>query len=233
MSANFEKHRTSSQVKFDNFELYTRRQALTRFVARYELFKQILSIKGSVIECGVHHGGGLMAWAKLSAGLEPMAIHRRIYGFDTFDGFPSVHENDKGVVDNQHLQSGGFSANITSYDYILDSVEEYNENRFLNQFDKVQLIKGDATKTIPEFIQSNQHLVVSLLFLDFDLYEPTKVAIDHFLPRMPKGSIIAFDEINNPAWPGETKALIEGFGDLNKLHIQKFYFEPNIAYIVL
>ena len=71
------------------------------------------------------------------------------------------------------------------------------------------------------------------MFLDFDLYEPTKVALKNFLPRIPKGGIIAFDEINNSAWPGETIALIEEFGGLNKLNIQKFPFDPNIAYIVL
>ena len=233
MEVIFEQHHTNSQIKLNNFELYVKRQALTRFIARYELFKQIISIKGSIVECGVHHGGGLMAWAKLSSGLEPMALHRKIIGFDTFDGFIDIHDNDIGVTDNQSLQKGGFSAGVSSYDYITQSVKEYDENRFLNQFEKVELIKGDATITIPEFISANQHLIISLLFLDFDLYQPTKAALKNFLPRIPKGGIIAFDEINNSAWPGETVALIEEFGGLNKLNIQKFPFDPNIAYIVL
>ncbi|MFY9307886.1 MAG: class I SAM-dependent methyltransferase [Bacteroidia bacterium] len=229
----FEQHRTDTQTKLNNFELYAKRQALTRFIARYELFKQIVSIKGSIVECGVHHGGGLMSWAKLSAGLEPMALNRKIYGFDTFDGFVDIHEKDKAVTENKDLQKGGFSAGKTSFDYIEDSIKDFDENRFLNQYKKVELIKGDATKTIPEFMNKNQHLIVSLLFLDFDLYEPTKVALEHFLPRIPKGGILAFDEINNQGWPGETVALVEKFVSLNNLHIQKFYFDPNIAYIVL
>ena len=47
--------------KFDDFEKYTRRQIISRFLARYELFKMTKNIKGSIIECGVHYGGGLMA----------------------------------------------------------------------------------------------------------------------------------------------------------------------------
>ena len=43
-----------------------------------------------------------------------------------------------------------------------------------------------------------------MLFIDLDLYEPTKFALEQFLPRMHKGSIIAFDELDNPQWPGET-----------------------------
>ena len=50
---------------------------------------------------------------------------------------------------------------------------------------------------IPQYIENNKHLLVSLLYLDFDIYEPTVTALNNFLPRMSKGSVIAFDEINN------------------------------------
>ena len=49
---------------------------------------------------------------------------------------------------------------------------------------------------------------MSLLYLDFDLYEPTKCAF----PRMPKGAVVAFDELNHAAWPGETMALLDTLG---------------------
>jgi len=71
-----------------------------------------------------------------------------------------------------------------------------------------------------------------LLFLDFDLYEPTKTALEYFYPRMPKGSIIAFDELDNPLWPGETQAMIE-FCKENKLRIQRLPFDPYIGYAVV
>ena len=75
-------------------------------------------------------------------------------------------------------------------------------------------------------------MVVSLLFLDFDLYEPTKVALENFLPRMPKGAILAFDELDNPIWPGETVALFETLG-INKLKIRRLDWEPYIGYAIL
>jgi hypothetical protein len=37
---------------------------------------------------------------------------------------------------------------------------------------------------------------VSLLYLDLDIYEPTKTALHYLLPKMMKGSIVAFDELN-------------------------------------
>lgn len=216
-------------IQFDNFEKYVRRQALSRFLARYELFKMQMSVKGCIIECGVHHGGGLMAWAKLSSALEPYALDRRIFGFDTFEGFPEI--------DNQYDTGGGakkgnFAPNYDVYSELMEVINEYNQNRFLNQFEKVFLIKGNATATIPTFIQENSYLLVSLLFLDFDLYAPTKVALENFLPRMGKGSIIAFDEINNPWWSGETEAMLEIL-NLKNYRINRFSFDPNISYIVI
>ena len=80
-------------------------------------------------------------------------------------------------------------------------------------------------QTIPQFIAENRHLLVSLLFIDLDLYEPTKVAIENFLPRMPKGAIIAFDDLDNPMWPGETLALLETVG-LKKSSIEAFGMGP-------
>ena len=71
--------------------------------------------------------------------------------------------------------------------------------------------------------------MVSLLFLDFDIYKPTKAALEYFVPRMPKGAIIAFDELDNPLWPGETQAMFEYFSE-NKLELKRFAFDPYIAF---
>src|SRR5438093_3086295 len=80
------------EVRLENFPKYVRRQHLKRFLAMYELFKRALPVKGSIVECGVFRGFGLMSWAKLSTILEPENLTRRIYGFDTFAGFPKVNE---------------------------------------------------------------------------------------------------------------------------------------------
>lgn len=209
MSNLLHKYEVPPQIQLDNFEKYVRRQSISRFLAHYELFKMQQDIKGCIVECGVHHGGGLMAWAKLSAALEPYALDRRIFGFDTFAGFPDIDQADKGNVANAQAKPGGFNVDYNVYSELTELIAEYNENRFLNQFDKIFLIKGDATETIPHFVTEHPYLLISLLFLDFDLYAPTKTALEHLLPRMSKGSILAFDEINNPWWPGETQALLE------------------------
>lgn len=75
-------------------------------------------------------------------------------------------------------------------------------------------------------------MVVGLLYLDFDIYKPTKVALENFLPRVPKGSIIVFDEINNKDWVGESKAVLDTIGFSN-LRIKRFNFNTYMSYTVL
>jgi len=223
----FNESADSVETRLENFPKYVRRQHLTRFLALYEIFKRILNVKGSIVECGVNRGYGLMAWAKLSALLEPTNLTRRIYGFDTFAGFPSVADHDRTGPKWETAEPGGLRAD--SYAELQRLLELYDKDRFLGHIGKVELVKGDATKTIPAFIADHPHVVVSLLFLDFDLYEPTKAALETFVPRMPKGAIVAFDELDNPLWPGETKALLDTVG-MRRLKLERMEFDPYIAF---
>ena len=123
-----------------------------------------------------------------------------------------------------------FAEDYNTYEELLKCIEEYNNNRFLNNIDKIELVKS-ANLTIPKYIK-NKHLLVSLLYLDFDIYKPTKTALKNFLPRMSKGSIIAFDELHAENWKGETMAMLESL-DIRDCKIENFSFEPNISFIQL
>jgi hypothetical protein len=232
MSVAFTRSAASDDVKLDNFANYVRRQTIARFLARYELFRMQLHLKGSIIECGVHHGRGVMTWAKLSSALEPYALDRRIYGFDTFSGFPAIDAKDVPRRAHEAIRTGGFEPAYDVWAELQDVIREYDENRFLNQHQKIFLCRGDAVKTIPAFIEENPHLLISLLFLDFDLYAPTRVALEYFLPRMCRGAVLAFDEVNNPMWPGETQALLESVS-LRNYTLRRFTMDPNITYVRL
>ena len=224
----FNSNQDSVEIKLENFPKYVRRQHLKRFLALYELFKLVLPIKGSIVECGVYKGFSLMALAKLSTMLEPENLTRRIYGFDTFEGFRSISERDENPIKKPE-ESDFFT---DSFDEINALITEYDRDRFLGHIEKVRLVMGDVTDTIPNFISNNPHILISLLFLDMDLYEPTKAAIENFLPRIPSGGIIAFDELDNPLWPGETLALLETVG-LKRFALRRFEWDPYIAYAIL
>ncbi len=48
-----------------------------------------------------------------------------------------------------------------------------------------------------------------LCFISTSISTNRKMALDAFLQRMPKGAIVAFDELNNRSWPGETTAALQ------------------------
>ncbi|HTQ40711.1 MAG TPA: TylF/MycF/NovP-related O-methyltransferase [Pirellulales bacterium] len=216
------------ELKLAHFAKYVRRQDMTRLLARYEIFKRILPVKGSIVECGVYRGGGLMSWGNFSAILEPNNLTRRVYGFDSFAGFPQVSAQDATAA--RITRPGELAADC--FGELQELIGAFDQNRFLGHVPKVELIRGDATETIPAFLKSHPHVVISLLFLDFDLYEPTKVALEHLLPRMPKGAVIAFDELDNPAWPGETLALLHQSG-ICPLRLERLEFDPYIGFALI
>lgn len=215
--------------KFQDFCKYIPTPDLRKFICKYELFKKIIDSHGVVIECGVLNGGGLMAWAQLSEMLEPFNHPRKIIGFDTFSGFPSISEKDK-TSKAVHLKEGGLAAD--SYDDLNNCIELFDQNRILKHIPKVYLVKGDIAETLPAFLEKHPYIVVSLLHLDFDLYEPTVHALRHLLPRIPKGGIIAFDELNNDLFPGETIAVMEEVG-ISNLRIKRFPFGIATSYAII
>jgi hypothetical protein len=215
--------------KFENFAKYTPRWSMMRFLTKYEMMQKILDVEGVIIEAGVYHGGGLMAWAQLSSILEPYNHQRHVIGFDTFEGFTSIDEKD-GQENSKFKKVGAWSS--PSYDDIARCAQIHDITRPMGQIPKVYLIPGDIMKTADQFIKQNPHTVVSLLYLDVDLYEPTKKMLEVFGPRMVKGSILAFDQINTSAFPGETLAVDEILG-IKNLAIKRPTFGTSITYAVL
>jgi hypothetical protein len=216
----------SNLERLQNFTLYMPRQDLTNFLVRYEIFKRVIGIQGSIIECGVLRGAGLMAWAHFSTVFEPTNHQRRVVGFDTFSGFPKLSKQDR-ASEAKEAHRGGLA--VDSYDHLQHCVELFDMNRFIGHVPKVELVRGDAAKTIPQYLKDNPQLIVSLLYLDFDVYEPTLTALKHFLPRMPKGAVIAFDELNLKDWSGESIAVLESL-KLRDYRIERCSFGSVISF---
>jgi len=225
----FSKSPGPTDWKLQEFTKFVPRQALSRFLLKTEMFKQVLNIQGSIVECGVLGGSGLMTWVQLSAIFEPLNHQRKIIGFDTFTGFAGVSPEDT-AGDMNWTYTGALA--LDSYDDLLECIRIYDTNRFLSGIPKVFLVKGDMKETVPLYLKNNPATIVSLIYLDVDLYEPTKMALEYFIPRMPRGAIIAFDELNTDVYPGETIAVLDTIG-VRDFKIQRFTYDTKISYAVL
>ena len=217
--------------RLQTFPRHVRRQDIARFLVKHELFKLNLPANGSVVECGVFAGGGLMSWAHFSAIYEPYNHTRRIIGFDTFSGFPQVHEKDLSSGASEHTHTGAFQTHQSMIEELEKIVAIHDRNRPIGHIPKVELVSGDACETIPRYVEEHPHLLVSLLYLDFDLYAPTKAALQKIFPRIVKGGVVAFDELNCAEFAGETTALLESF-DLHQVELKRFPIDPYISYFV-
>lgn len=214
-----------------SFPRHVRRQDLARFLVKYELFQLALPVHGSVVELGVHLGGGLFSWLHFSSILEPYNHTRRVIGFDTFTGFPAVREQDRRTGQSQHLTAGGLKTYDSIPDELLHLAAVHDRNRPLGHIAKVELVVGDVGQTIAGYLETHPHLLISLMYLDFDLFEPTAVALKHLLPRVVRGGVVAFDELNCPDFPGETTALLEALGGAG-VALRRFPADPYISYFV-
>lgn len=229
MESYFDSSLGTNMDKLRSFSKYVPRQIMGTFLAKNELFQHLLGVHGHIVECGVYLGAGLMNWANLSAIHEPFNHIRRIVGFDTFAGITNTAPQDAGNV-SVHVKAGGCA--VDSIDDLRECIRLFDLNRPIGHIPRVELVAGDATQTIPSYLEQNRHVVVAMLYLDFGVYEPTKVAIEHFLPRMPKGAIIAFDELSQAACPGETQAVLDTVG-LRNLRIKRFPYATALSYAVI
>ncbi len=230
LSEAFEHSQLDVAHRLAAFPRHVRRQDISRFLCRYEIFKLALPTHGSVVDCGVFGGAGLMAWYHFSSILEPYNHTRRVFGFDTFLGFASLHDKDLHGV-SEHHHSGAFDTASPVQRELEELIEIHDSNRPIGHIPKVTLIAGDARETIPKFLEDQPHVLVSLLYLDFDLYEPTKTALEHFLPRVVKGGIVAFDELNCEHFVGETTALLETMG-APAAELKRTNLDPYISYFI-
>jgi len=197
---------------FRNFPVFTPRFNLARFLAHYEIFKKVVKLPGVIVDLGVYRGGSTFTWAKLCEIFCPTDVRKVVYGFDTFTGFGSLSQEDGPINAEQGVKPGGYFGGPSVERDLELAQKAMNHDKHLQHLNRIEFIKGDVVKTIPEFVSSKGHgLRVVLLNLDLDLYEPTRVALEHFVPRMVRGGIIIIDEYAVDTFGGESKAVDEFF----------------------
>lgn len=212
-----------------NLGLFIKRQDLTRILFMNELYNKIINVHGIVVEFGVRWGGNLALFESFRGMYEPFNHNRKIVGFDTFEGFPSVHEKDgksEIVTVNAYSTTKGYE------DYLKQVLDYHEQESPISNIEKYQLIKGDATIEIGKFLKDNPETIIALAYFDLDIYEPTKICLETIKGHLTKGSIVGFDELNLHDFPGETLALKEVFG-LDRYRIIRSPYSSVQSYIVI
>jgi hypothetical protein len=212
-----------------NFSRFVRTMDITRFLTMYELYQRVRSVQGSFIEIGVLNGFNLFNLAHFTEIHEPRNYTRTIIGFDTFEGYPDrVSDNDRQNMSDSMIHD----VKTSSFPALQKSVDLFNASTLMNQFERISLVKGDVAQTIPQVVDERPELIVSLLLCLTDLYEPTKLALEYFLPLMPKGAVVAFAGLNWGQLPGESVALKQML-QLNEVRIERLSFNTKLSFFTV
>lgn len=203
----------------------TSRSLIARILYWSEVYQLALRVPGVICEFGVHWGTTSALLTNLRALYEPYNHRRKLFLFDTFEGFPSVSASDgRSQIGDFRLPSG-YAQEI---DHLLDIHESLAPSEHIK---KHKVYAGDVLTTVPKFLEENPEAIVALAVFDMDLYEPTKVALQATLPRLTKGSVLVFDELGCSEYAGETLAIGETLG-FGRLALRRHPYMPNCAWAI-
>ena len=209
--------------------LFLKRQELSKILYFQFLYSQFLNTHGVIIEFGTRWGTNLVTLSNLRGIYEPFNYNRKIIGFDTFEGFKNTSSKNDGA--HEIIKDGAFSV-TENYETYLENLMTIHQNESpLNHIKKFEILKGDAPLKLKDYLQKNPQTIIAFVHFDFDIYKPTVDCLNLIKPHLVKGSIVSFDELNDPNFPGETKAVNEVFG-LNNIELKRFSACPMQSYFI-
>ena len=187
--------------------------SMTSDLRRSALLKSFNHIKdnkinGDFVECGVWKGGNIMSLCHLNT---THKTNKKIYGYDTFCGMSrptivDVKEKDGTIAINkfEKLKDNDEFSNWDkcSKEEVIENFVKYN----LNMTD-LKLIKGKVENTLLD--KKNLPEKISLLRLDTDFYESTKLELEILYPLLSKNGVLIIDDYGT--WQGARKAVDEYF----------------------
>lgn len=182
----------------NGFYLTSHLTRIPKLLAHYELYKSIIHLPGSIVECGVFKGISLIRFCTFREILES-PYSRKVIAFDAFGKFPrQVNAEDRSFAERFEEEAGtGIS------------IGELKKIFSHKGFQNYELVRGDIGKTVPDYVRSHPELKIALLHVDVDVYEPSAVILDHLFDRIVRGGLAIFDDFGTVA--GETRAIDEFF----------------------
>lgn len=211
-----------------NSGLYTRSSALSKLLFLNEIYEKIIHLPGNILVFGTWWGQDVVLLYNLRSVHEPYNFTRKVTGFDTFTGYPTLSDKDK-LSDT--LKQGAYTTSENYFDYLNELMEYHENENILSHIHKFELVKGNISDTLPAYLQTNCHELISLIYIDVAMYEPTKAILQNCIPHLLNGSIIVFDELNAKEYPGETIALKES-GLLNNCEVIRSKFLPDRTILI-
>ena len=159
------------------------------------------NLKGDLVECGVWKGGNIILFQKLNLLYD---LNKKIYAYDTFTGMskPTKHDMSYNILAEEYLRTGPDIC-YSPYEEFFSNVSKETD------FKNIEIIKGKVEDTLLN--EKNLPESISILRLDTDWYESTKIELEILYKRLVKGGVLILDDYGH--WTGAKKAVDEYFVD--------------------
>jgi hypothetical protein len=219
----------SDEHLLTNLGLFSRASALAKTFFLFEAYSLIKPIPGDIFVFGVWLGQDMVLLESLRAILEPYNASRTLVGFDTFSGYTDLSAEDK-ISDV--VNASGYGVPEDYEQYLHELLRYHRLENAMGHAVRHKLVCGDVSETVGAYINENQQSLIALAYFDMALYEPTLAALSSIGPRLIPGSVLVFDELNDPRYPGESKAYREWI--CNRPHqLLRSKFLPDRTYLIL
>jgi hypothetical protein len=206
----------SKKWDYENgFYLTCETSRIGKLLSHLEIYKMITNLPGDVLEFGVYKGVSFVQLLSFRNLLEN-DYSRKVTGFDMFGKFPSdlALDSDKKFVEKFE--------NVGGYGISKDELDMHLQNKGFRNY---CLIEGDILETLPQFVSANPALKISLLHIDVDVYEPTKMILENLWDKIVGGGILMLDDYGTVE--GETKAVDSFFDGRERIRKSKFNYIPS------
>lgn len=187
-----------------NFGLFARSSALAKLFFLHEAYNKILDIPGDVWVLGTWLGQDLVVFESMRAMLEPYNAARKLVGFDTFDGCEGITSFDRP---SDTIKYDGCAVPGGYKKYLEDILAYHRAENTMGHAVEHVLVQGDVRETVPQHLDAHPESIIAMAYFDLAVYEPTMAALEAMEPRLLKGSVLVFDELNDSRYPGESIAV--------------------------
>ncbi len=199
--------------------------SIARILHLFEVYSRVLTVPGVICEFGSHWGAGTSVLRVLHKILEPNNRSRELHVFDTWKGFAGASSADR------HSADGDFSVPEDWRSHLGELLMLQDAAGTTARPPQFVLHEGDARETIQDFLSERPETIIALAILDMDIEDPTSAVLREISGRLVVGSVVIFDELNCPMYPGETLAFRNSHLKLSTI-IQSPYL-PYAAYAVI
>src|SRR5436305_7899907 len=124
-----------------NLGLYLRSTILAKILYLNELYQAIRNLPGIVIEFGVWWGANLALFESFRSVYEPYNWTRKVVGFDTLKGYPSIAPKDGSSA---YAKIGGYTVSEGYEAYLSRMLDAHEADNVMSHLKKYSLVKGDV-----------------------------------------------------------------------------------------